>query len=69
MSKETVITLKRYLSDLDSELVLATVSVQLDRYFVEVIGEQRIEFASALEAMQHAEAALKNFYVHKSVGR
>ena len=57
--------IKRYASNLDSALVLATVSTQSGKYFAEVFGEQLKEFATQAEAIKHVEESLKNFYLSK----
>lgn len=68
MNKENVKIIKRYVSNLDHELVLATVSTRSDQYFSEVLGEQLKEFANEAAAIRHAEETLKFFYVTRDAG-
>ncbi len=54
--------IKRYVSNLDSDLVLLTVGCLSGKYFVEVFGEKIEEFSTEEAAISYAEESLRNFY-------
>jgi len=65
LSDEHMKVIKRYVSNLDNDLILALISLDLDKYVVEIFGEECVDFQSEAEAIWHTESALKNFYVSK----
>jgi len=60
-----MMVIKRYASNLDNDLILALITLDLDKYVVEIFGEECVEFQSEAEAIWYTESTLKNFYVSK----
>jgi hypothetical protein len=65
MKTENVRVIKCYVSKLDSELVLATVSTHSGKYFADVLGEQLKNFTNESSAIRHVEEELKFFYISR----